>query len=105
MPRRKLTKFVTVSKSDDHFSNDEFQEAVWFLSNIPAGNQHQIQALMEHGLVPIVITHLSRGEFQTQKEAASAILNIAISGNKTLLPSLVTQGVIPPFCKYDFIRI
>merc|ERR1719430_2252379 len=46
----------------------------------------------------MVITHLSRGEFQTQKEAAWAISNLTISGNKTQVAYLVTQGVIPPFC-------
>ena len=75
------------------------QEAVWFLSNITAGNQQQVQAVIEHGLVPMVIGHLSRGEFQTQKEAAWAISNLTISGNKTQVAYLVSQGVIPPFCR------
>ena len=69
------------------------------MSNITAGNQQQVQAVIEHGLVPMVITHLSRGEFQTQKEAAWAISNLTISGNKTQVAYLVAQGVIPPFCK------
>merc|ERR1719234_2648528 len=73
-------------------------EAVWFLSNITAGNQQQVQSVIEHGLVPMVINHLSRGEFQTQKEAAWAISNLTISGNKTQVAFLVTQGVIQPFC-------
>merc|ERR1712066_1189928 len=46
----------------------------------------------------MVIGHLSKGEFQTQKEAAWAISNLTISGNKTQVAYLVTQGVIPPFC-------
>ena len=75
------------------------QEAVWFLSNITAGNQQQVQSVIEAGLVPMVIGHLSKGEFQTQKEAAWAISNLTISGNKTQVAYLVTQGVIPPFCK------
>ena len=37
-----------------------FQEAVWFLSNITAGNQHQVQSVIDHGLVPLIIQHLSR---------------------------------------------
>ena len=41
-------------------SNLFIQEAVWFLSNITAGNQQQVQAVIENGLVPMVITHLSR---------------------------------------------
>ena len=75
------------------------QEAVWFLSNITAGNQQQVQAVIEAGLVPMIIGHLTKGEFQTQKEAAWAISNLTISGNKTQVAYLVTQGVIPPFCK------
>ena len=75
------------------------QEAVWFLSNITAGNQQQVQSVIEAGLGPMVIGHLSKGEFQTQKEAAWAISNLTISGNKTQVAYLVTQGVIPPFCK------
>ena len=69
------------------------------MSNITAGNQQQVQSVIDHGLVPMVINHLSRGEFQTQKEAAWAISNLTISGNKTQVAYLVTQGVIPPFCK------
>ena len=75
------------------------QEAVWFLSNITAGNQQQVQSVIEAGLVPMIIGHLSKGEFQTQKEAAWAISNLTISGNKTQVAYLVSQGVIPPFCK------
>ena len=37
-----------------------WQEAVWFLSNITAGNQGQVQAVIEQGLVPLIINHLSR---------------------------------------------
>ena len=36
------------------------QEAVWFLSNITAGNQQQVQSVIDHGLVPLIIQHLSR---------------------------------------------
>jgi hypothetical protein len=99
--KEKINKVNLETKDDKSvltFSN--FQEAVWFLSNITAGNQQQVQAVIEHGLVPMVITHLSRGEFQTQKEAAWAISNLTISGNKTQVAYLVSQGVIPPFCKY-----
>lgn len=35
-----------------------FQEAVWFLSNITAGNQQQVQAVIDAGLIPLIIHHL-----------------------------------------------
>lgn len=58
------------------------KEAVWFLSNITAGNKHQVQAVIEANLLPMIIDHLRKGEFQTQKEAAWAISNLTISGTK-----------------------
>lgn len=58
------------------------QEAVWFLSNITAGNKQQVQAVIDAGLIPMIITQLTKGEFQTQKEAAWAISNLTISGSK-----------------------
>ena len=36
------------------------KEAVWFLSNITAGNQSQVQAVIDKDLVPLIITHLTR---------------------------------------------
>ncbi len=39
-----------------------------------------------------------QGEFQTQKEAAWAISNLTISGNKQQVGYLVQQGVVAPFC-------
>lgn len=36
------------------------QEAVWFLSNVTAGNQIQVQAVIDAGLVPKIIMHLSK---------------------------------------------
>nr|CAD7444818.1 unnamed protein product [Timema bartmani] len=38
------------------------------------------------------------GEFQTQKEAAWAISNLTISGNREQVARLIQEGVIPPFC-------
>ena len=36
------------------------QEAVWFLSNITAGNQIQVQSVIDGGLIPQVIMHLHK---------------------------------------------
>jgi hypothetical protein len=36
------------------------QEAVWFLSNITAGNQQQVQAVIDAELLPKIIGNLSK---------------------------------------------
>ena len=36
------------------------KEAVWFLSNITAGNQNQVQAVIDATLIPQVIFHLAQ---------------------------------------------
>ncbi|ESN93551.1 hypothetical protein HELRODRAFT_186091 [Helobdella robusta] len=74
------------------------KEAVWFLSNITAGNQSQVQAVIDSQLIPLIIHHLEKSEFQTQKEAAWAISNLTISGKKDQVAYVVNCGVIPPLC-------
>ncbi|KAH6940011.1 hypothetical protein HPB50_024013 [Hyalomma asiaticum] len=81
-----------------------WKEAVWFLSNITAGNNQQVQAVIDAGLIPMIIHHLSKGEFQTQKEAAWAISNLTISGTKAQVSYLVEQGVVPPLCNLLTVR-
>jgi len=39
-----------------------------------------------------------QSDFSTQKEAAWAISNLTISGNREQIARLVQEGVIPPFC-------
>lgn len=36
------------------------QEALWFLSNVTAGNTQQVQAVIDAGLVPLIVQHLSK---------------------------------------------
>lgn len=74
------------------------KEAVWFLSNITAGNLAQVQAVIDAGLLPKIIDNLKHGDFQTQKEAAWAISNLTISGNRDQVAQLIHDGAIPPFC-------
>jgi len=106
------------------------KEAVWFLSNVTAGNHAQVQAVIDAGLIPLIVGHLekvshytkgyhnfhlavilviiimlttsdyfySQGEFQTQKEAAWAVSNMTISGNKEQVSYLIKCSVLPPFC-------
>lgn len=43
-----------------HFDHLCLQEAVWFLSNITAGNQQQVQAVIDAGLIPMIIHQLAK---------------------------------------------
>lgn len=36
------------------------KEAVWFLSNITAGNQQQVQAVIDAGLLPMIVKLLDK---------------------------------------------
>jgi len=53
--------------------------------------------MVEWALIKNVFVFL-KGEFQTQKEAAWAISNMTISGNKEQVIYLFKSGVIRPFC-------
>lgn len=39
-----------------------------------------------------------QSEFQTQKEAAWAITNLTISGNRQQVDCVINAGVVPPLC-------
>ena len=41
------------------------KEATWTMSNISAGRQHQIQQVVNHGLVPFLVGLLSKTDFKT----------------------------------------
>lgn len=67
------------------------KEAVWFLSNVTAGNESQVQQVIDANLLPKLIENLSKKDFQTQKEAAWAISNLTISGNRDQVRELAVQ--------------
>lgn len=56
-----FSQFVSV-RNHWVWSCDQFclQEAVWFLSNITAGNQQQVQAVINAGLIPMIIQQLAK---------------------------------------------
>lgn len=59
----------------DHFWFVCLQEAVWFLSNITAGNQQQVQAVIDAGLIPMIIHQLAKvcAWGKSKKEIAKAL--------------------------------
>jgi hypothetical protein len=72
------------------------QNALWFLSNVTAGTESQVQLVVDAGLIPLIIPFLldggGRGDCKTQVEAVYAITNAAISGRDDHVLYMVDQG-------------
>ena len=58
------------------FQTNVVKEAAWTISNITAGPQEQIQAVIENNCLPPLIEVLSHGDFESKKESARAITNL-----------------------------
>jgi len=43
-----------------HHKNSIQKEAAWMISNVTAGNASQIQAVIDHGLIPLVIDIIAK---------------------------------------------
>ena len=56
------------------------QESAWTISNILAGNHTQIQIVIDAGCLQPLIDILVKGDFNAQKEAAWAVLNLTTGG-------------------------
>jgi hypothetical protein len=102
--KEKINKVGSKFKFNNYSSFYYLQEAVWFISNITAGNELQVQAVIDAALMPLIIHLLDRGDFQTQKEAAWAVSNVTISGKPEHVLYMVNCGVISPFCSLLNIR-
>lgn len=75
------------------------KEAAWTISNITAGNSHQIQKVIDEGLFNDICEVLQGGEYRTQKEAAWVITNVTSSGTDEQIFYLIEEaGVLRPFC-------
>jgi len=74
------------------------KEACWTISNITAGNEKQIQMVLDANLIPPLVCLLREAEFDIQKEAAWAISNATSGGTAEQLRFLVQQGAVPALC-------
>ena len=76
------------------------QEAVWFLSNITAGNMQQVQAVIDAGLVPLVIHHLAKVRALCKSVKQNSIDYISWSSDLTWLKTswwtVVIMGILVP---------
>ncbi|PPD97385.1 hypothetical protein GOBAR_DD05598 [Gossypium barbadense] len=67
--------------------------ACWTISNITAGNEEQIQVVIEPW-----VHLLQNAEFDIKKQAAWAIKNATSGGTHDQIKFLVSQGCIKPLC-------
>jgi hypothetical protein len=87
------------------------REACWALSNVTAGTEAQIQAVLDCGVFPTIVSLLGgglgsgpgesvvgAGDFGVRKEASWAISNAVCGGNEVQVAALVDGGCIPPLC-------
>ena len=64
------------------------------MSNITAGEQHQIQAVIESGIMPLLAQKLLKAEFDIKKEACWAISNATTGGTPEQTRSFVDEATI-----------
>merc|ERR1711879_246193 len=84
---------------DHHPKKSIKREVCWTLSNITAGSQQQIQAVLNASIIDSLILHMKESEFDVRKEAAWAIANATSSGSPEQITTLVNKGCIPPLCE------
>lgn len=74
------------------------EDAMWFLSNITAGNDLQIKTVIEAGLLPQIIARLKSSQLSTRKLAVCIMSNLAASLNEDRIRDLIKLKAIPYLC-------
>ncbi|KAJ1370140.1 hypothetical protein KIN20_031802 [Parelaphostrongylus tenuis] len=74
------------------------KECCWLISNIIAGTQSQIQAVIDAGIMPFILEVLNSGDFKCQFEASWAVANLAQGGTAKQVLCLLEENAIPILC-------
>ncbi|XP_019085985.1 PREDICTED: importin subunit alpha-1-like [Camelina sativa] len=74
------------------------KDACWAISNITAGTEEQIQAVLDENLIPTLVKLAQSAEFDIKEKAVRAISNAALGGSHDQIRFLVEQGCIKPLC-------
>jgi hypothetical protein len=76
------------------------KEAAWTLSNITAGSEDQIQAVLDAGLIDAAITALDANVFDSkvQKESTFVIANMCHGATTVQLRSPKAQRAVGALC-------
>jgi importin subunit alpha-1 len=70
------------------------KEACWLVSNVCAGTEGQVEAVVRSGLVPALVRCLREDEVEVAREAAWALCNAASGGGEEHARCLVNCGAI-----------
>ncbi|CAJ0573317.1 unnamed protein product, partial [Mesorhabditis spiculigera] len=74
------------------------KECCWLISNIIAGTQAQIQAVIDANLLPLVVQVMATGDFKCQLESSWVISNLAQGGSSEQIMQLWQVEAIAPLC-------
>ncbi|ETN71473.1 Armadillo/beta-catenin-like repeat protein [Necator americanus] len=74
------------------------KECCWLISNIIAGTNSQIQAVIDAGIMPFIIEVLRSGDFKCQFEASWAVANLAQGGTAAQILTLLQDNAVPALC-------
>merc|ERR1712029_362855 len=83
-----------------YLSETQHREVCWMLSNITSGTQNQIQMVVDHGLIPSLVTSGKHHHYPVRKEALWALSNATCNASLSQIKLMVTQGVIELFCSF-----
>jgi len=72
------------------------KETLWTLSNMTAGNERQIQSVIDSGVIPTVILCLRAIEPEVRKEACWVIGNGVKLGTPSQIDYFVSKGCVKP---------
>lgn len=80
-------------------SNSIIKECCWLVSNVIAGTQAQIQAVIEASVLPTIVGVLEQGDFKCQFEAGWVLANLCQGGTRQqILYLLHSTDVIQSIC-------
>ncbi|VDD94785.1 unnamed protein product [Enterobius vermicularis] len=75
------------------------KECCWLLSNVIAGTQVQIDAVIKAKLIPPIINALENGDSRSRVEASWAIANLSQGGTARQISCLAKRDYLKAFCE------